>query len=79
MARFILDIANLEENKVKAICEFVCDALLNAEDSAKNSGIITINCIDKTNDNQFHNEFEDGETNELSVTQIENFKKVCNE
>lgn len=74
MARFIVDIANLEPHKVKEVCIAICDSL-NTE---LTSGVITANCIDITNANQFHNEFENGESNELTEDQIFTFKQVCN-
>ena len=70
MARFILDVGNLESLKVKEVCEAVCEAL----NTKLTSGIISVNCIDITNTNQFHNR----ETNELSDNQIAQFKLICN-
>lgn len=75
MARFIVDVANLEATKVKEVCEAICNAL-NTEVT---SGLISTNCIDITNANQFHNEFENGESNELSKSQIFAFKLICNQ
>ena len=78
MARFIVDVANIDgsDSEVKAICEVICDALNNMESS---SGVITAICIDRTNDNQFYTEFDNGQTNELSKKQIKEFKRVCNQ
>ncbi len=79
MARFILDIAShndsgqMTELEAQKICESVCESLYD-----KTSGIITIVPIDLSNENQFYSEFDNGETNELSKEQIENFKKICN-
>lgn len=74
MARFILDVANLNPRKVKEVCEAVCEAL----NTDLTDGVITVNCIDITNANQFHSEFENGESNELTEDQIFTFKQVCN-
>ncbi len=72
MARFILDVANLMPHQIKQLQDEIFEKTLASR------SIGTINCIDESNDNQFYNEFENGETNELSETQINNFKKVCN-
>lgn len=76
MARFILDIAGIDPKDIKKICVAVCDRI---GDEDINYGIATMNCIDPTDTNQFYNEFENGETNELSQQQIDNFKRICNE
>ena len=75
MARFIVDVGYINPKDIKAICEGICERIMQSD---INYGIVTVNCIDESNDNQFYNEFENGETNELSETQINNFKKVCN-
>jgi hypothetical protein len=73
MARFILDVANLMPHQIKQLQDEIFDKTL-----VRNC-IATMNCIDETNDNQFHQDFDEGDTNELSAEQIENFKKVCNQ
>ena len=75
MARFIVDVGNLDPKDIKAINELICDSIL----SKGYSGLITSNCVDDTNENQFYHEFDNNETNELSKKQIENFKAVCNQ
>ncbi len=77
MARFIVDIANIAEKDIKNICKTICDRI--GEDDI-NYGIVTVNCIDKTDNNQFYNggDYDYGNTNELSQEQIDNFKQVCN-
>jgi hypothetical protein len=72
MARFILDVANLKKEDIKYICQVI------ERDSTLSKLICTINCIDETNENQFYTQFDNGETNELSKTQIQNFKNICN-
>lgn len=78
MARFIVDIANINPKDIKNICKAICDRI--GQDDI-NYGTVTANCIDHTNNNQFYNggDFTYGNTNELSQEQIDNFKKVCNE
>lgn len=74
MARFILDVANLLDAEKFMNQLFESDAIRNR--------IATIHCIDESNNNQFYTmddeDIENGYTNELSIEQIENFKKVCN-
>lgn len=81
MARFILDVANLLPHQIEQVMDEIFDTNIISKSTA------TINCIDKTNENQFHSIFTEkdnlitGEpigTNELSQEQIENFKKICN-
>jgi hypothetical protein len=72
MARFILDVANLMPHQIKQLQDEIFEKTLASR------SIGTINCIDESNDNQFHTEFDNGETNELSETQINKFKEVCN-
>jgi hypothetical protein len=76
MARFIVDIACIDPKDIKNICVAICDRILQPD---INYGIVTVNCIDESDENQFYTEFDNGKTNELSETQINNFKKVCNE
>jgi len=73
MARFILDVANLMPHQIKQLQDEIFDKTLVSK------CIATMHCIDETNNNQFHNEFENGETNELSAEQIEYYKSVCNQ
>lgn len=65
MARFIVDVANVESEDIKNINI----AITNGIEDNTSYGIITANCIDETNDNQFM-EFEDD--NYLSAEQILN-------
>ena len=60
MARFIIDIANLSEIEIDNFMEELTD---------NTNKIITIHCIEKTNDNQFH---EENHRNRLSEKQIQN-------
>jgi hypothetical protein len=72
MARFILDVANLD---AKGIAE-VLDVIERDPFLAK--GVTSIRCIDETNDNQFYC-WDTGTTpmmNALSEKQIEEDKKV---
>jgi hypothetical protein len=64
MARFIIDIANLSEIEIDNFMEELTD---------NTNKIITINCIEKTNDNQFH---EENHRNRLSEKQIQNYNKL---
>ncbi len=63
MARFIIDIANLSEIEIDNFMEELTD---------KTNKVITIYCIEKTNDNQFH---ERNYRNRLSEKQIQNYNK----
>jgi hypothetical protein len=65
MPRFILDIANTKfdgDLNTKAFMENLCEKYGNH--------ILSIVCIDKTNENQFH---EDYSKNKLSKSQIKNY------
>lgn len=73
MARFILDVANLMPHQIKQLQDEIFDKTL-----VRNC-IATIRCIDETNNNQFYTEFDEGETNELTAEQIENWNSVCNQ
>ena len=75
MARFIIDIGNIEDFNMAEVCKDISNALIEYSSYYE---INTVNCIDNTNNNQFYTEFDNGETNELSEEQINNFKKVCN-
>ena len=63
MARFIIDIANLSDIEIDNFMEELTD---------NTNKIITIHCIEKTNDNQFH---ERNYRNRLSEKQIQNYNK----
>jgi hypothetical protein len=63
MARFILDVANLDEEGVKKVLTNCCDESLMGN-------MVTITCIDKTNENQFYN---DESQNYLSKEQVHNY------
>lgn len=73
MARFILDIANLLPQQIKEVQQ----AVLNADIVHKS--VATIYCIDETNENQFYSDedLEKGNTNNLTDSQIQNFKEIC--
>jgi hypothetical protein len=71
MARFILDVANLMPHQIKKLQ----DEIFNSTIASNCIG--TIICIDETNTNQFYS-FENGESNELTKEQIEEFNKKCN-
>ena len=65
MPRFILDVANTKYDgdlDTKAFMEELCDRFGNH--------FVSVVCIDKTNDNQFH---EDTEKNKLTKEQIQNY------
>ncbi len=68
MARFILDVANCNENDIKKVLNLVETTFLS-------STVCRIACIDETNENQFHDSMED----QLSTKQIDNFKKSLEE
>lgn len=57
MARFILDVANVDDTKEFMDFLLNCDVLLGE--------IVRIKCIDETNDNQFH---DDEELNNINLT-----------
>lgn len=73
MARFILDVANLDEEGAQRIMERVCDELADT--------VTTIALVDVTNDNQFYNQddIEEGNTNILTQSQIDAFNKQANQ
>ena len=73
MARFILDVANLMPHQIKQLQDDIFDRVLIVRNS-----VATMHCIDETNENQFHNEFENCESNELTHEQIEKFNSICN-
>ena len=62
MARFILDIANLNKEQIKVFQQELIEELI--------AEIVTITCIDETNSHQFN---EDKTLNTLSKEQIEAF------
>ena len=64
MARFILDIGNLDRANIQ-------EAMINVIDLL-GEGVATIECIDNTNHGQFHG---DERRNYLTTKQIENFEK----
>ena len=64
MARFILDIANLNESEIKEIMNLITKNYFANK-------IVSIYCIDRTNENQF---YEDTFKNNLSKKQIKNYK-----
>lgn len=74
MARFILDVGNLEPDQIQELYKQVLKVDMVADT------ISTIYCIDETNENQFYadGDFEKGHTNELSEKQINHFKTICN-
>ena len=65
MPRFILDVANTKyegDLDTKAFMEELCDKFGNH--------ILSVVCVDKTNDNQFH---DNAKKNKLSKEQIQNY------
>ena len=72
MARFIVDVANIDADKVKEINELIVDSL---NENELTNGLITSICIDPSNKNQFH---EDKDKNILSEEQINNFTLILN-
>ena len=85
MACFILEIAGtgfngtMDEQQVKKICNAIVDKLDNRN---LTSGIISVKCIDNSNQNQFEDELEvenEKATNYFSHEQLEQYKKNCNE
>jgi hypothetical protein len=67
MPRFILDVANTKfegDLDTKEFMKELCDKFGNH--------ILSVVCIDKTNDNQFH---DDAEENKLSNSQIQNYNE----
>jgi len=75
MARFIVDVANVDNDAIKDVINLMVTTLDN---NKKSSGIITVHCIDETNTNQFYDKTND-HSNELTLEQIQRFKEVCNE
>lgn len=69
MARFILDVANLDDTGIQVV--------LDAVDSVLGHHVLSMFCIDETNDNQFYSNGEG--TNQLTKEQIDRFNKVCDE
>ena len=70
MARFILDVANLTEEEVDKVVSEVCSNL-----EYEGFPLVTIRCIDTSNDNQFHS---DGSgTNVLTEAQINSHNTFC--
>ncbi len=63
MARFILDIGNVEESQIEIVSEKIRN--LFSED------IVNIVCVDITNENQFHSNHT--EKNNLNDIQMRNF------
>jgi|TARA_R110000803_G_scaffold169383_1_gene232382 hypothetical protein len=68
MARFILDVANLDEEGVKKV-------LTNCADESLMGSMVTVTCIDKTNENQFYN---DETQNFLSKNQVNTYNSRIN-
>lgn len=77
MARFILDVGNLTPHQIEKLQQEIFDTNIVSK------SIATMNCIDESNNNQFYSmdeeDIESGYTNSLSIEQIENFNKVCNQ
>lgn len=65
MARFVMDIANLSHVE--------CEDVLAVLGNYYNDKVISIRCIDETNENQF---YANGHNNVLSDEQIENFRQI---
>ena len=85
MARFILDVASFNEfgimtdEEIMKISKTVVDVL---NDKTLTNGIITMNCIDESNENQFNDELDiqlGKKTNFFTNEQLINFKAVCDE
>lgn len=77
MARFILDVGNLMPHEIEKLQQEIFDTNIVSK------SVATMNCIDESNENQFYSmdkqDIESGYTNSLSIEQIENFNKVCNQ
>jgi hypothetical protein len=72
MARFILDVANLDSKGIAEVLDVI------ERDPFLAKGVTSIRCIDETNDNQFYS-WDTGTTpmmNVLSEKQIEEDKKI---
>lgn len=67
MARFILDVGNLKEDRIWKFVKDLFDTEIIKYETA------TIHCIDETNENQFHN---DDRKNRLSKKQIETYNTM---
>jgi len=76
MARFVVDIANVDLDAIPTVMEMIKDMAANDE---KTQGIVTVYCIDETNQNQFYSVHENGLTNNFSDKQLAKFKEVCDE
>lgn len=63
MARYIVDVANVRKENIERISDAVIEGIVNYT----NHGIIRVNCIDETEDNQFMQFKED---DHLSAEQI---------
>jgi hypothetical protein len=72
MARFILDVGNLDAEGISEVLDVI------ERDPFLAKGLTSIRCIDETNDNQFYS-WDTGTTpmmNVLSEKQIEEDKKI---
>ena len=69
MARFILDVANLDRDGIKKV-------LTKCSNESLMGDMVTITCIDETNENQFYN---DGSLNFLSKDQINKYNQRTSE
>jgi hypothetical protein len=69
MARFILDVANCDKNKIKKIFDLMEDSFLGGE-------LARLTVIDETNDGQF-NEIETDD--KLTEKQIQNYNETLNQ
>jgi len=76
MARFIVDIANVDVDVIPDVMDMITEV---AADNNNTQGIVTVYCIDETNENQFNVQLDNGKSNELTEKQIQRFKEVCNE
>lgn len=72
MARFILDVANLTETEIEEVISEVVSSI-----EMIGHGVITMNCIDSTNKNQFHTS-DDG-VNNLTEAQINTHNVLSNQ
>jgi hypothetical protein len=70
MARFILDVANVNENDIEKI---LSEVLKRIGEEDINYGIAEITCIEDTNESQFYNDLE---LNVLTPRQIEFFNSI---
>ena len=68
MARFIIDVANLSEIEADNFMKELTD---------NTNKMITIHCIDRTNDNQFYG-VEENHKNRLSEVQVQNYNNLVN-